>query len=435
MKNRVARGFTAVAVAAAVVALVVVAWAPAQSQQYWSTGQRSGQGGYHPSYPSAGGYYPGTGTSWYYDYYGTTPPPRIEQRQSGYAGLQAGQATGQGVQQLHGEVVRTKRVETARTPCLAVLLQTDDGRRVVVDLGPAQDLRNEDINIRSGSDLRVRGRYTTVGEYRVFMAHEVRSDGQWVEVSRRAQPSEQQFREEERMRARGGREDEDRASARRTQRGGEEESAEEPERGGREANWQIDGMSFRQLNGEIRRMHEIRLPEFKEAFLVALMRTDQGRKALAVLGPADELQDLDLRDGDHVAVQGLCLTVDGHPVCLTQQLRAHGQTLQAAQRSQEEMVRRSQQVRGKVVRTKDIDLPGINQDVTVAVLQGDDGQKYITCLGTTEELKDVEVNRGDQLTVRGPEFRIGEHRFVLAREVNARGHTVHIGESDRGSHD
>jgi hypothetical protein len=365
---------------------------------------------------------------WYYDYYGLNPrrsqqmrPRDVEDEEEGRDGLQT----------LRGEVVRTKRVETEGTTYQAALLETDQGRRVIVDLGPVQDLRNENVSVQRGQDIQVRGRYANVGDYRVFMAHQVRSDGQVAEIGRRALPSRERVREEERMQTRRGQPggEEERLQTRRGRSGdGEEESAEETEQqGGRE----VGGLQLRTINGQILRTQEIKLPEMKERLLVALLRTDQGRRALAVLGPVQELQDLDLNQGDQVSVQGLCLHMDGHPVCLTQQLRAHGQTLQAAQRANEKMVRPSSQVRGKVIRTKEIDLPGINEEVMVAVVQGEDGQKYIAGLGTAEDLDRVQLGRGDQVTIRGPEFRIGDHRFLLGRELNANGQTVRIGESER----
>src|SRR5262245_5363576 len=124
-----------------------------------------------------------------------------------------------------------------------------------------------------------------------------------------------------------------------------------------------------------------------------------------MLGPVQELDELDLNRGDRIRVEGMWIPVEGRHLILAHELRAHGHTLQAAQRGKEELLRRSEEIRGRVMRTKELDLPGLDRDVMVAVLQGDDGQRYIVGLGSEPERHDMQINRGDQITVRGPMFR------------------------------
>jgi hypothetical protein len=169
--------------AAVLAAAALVAWAgtrPVQAQSYYQQSQTSPSQGYYQqsqsqtgksgAYPSTGGYHPESGRDWYYDYYGVlvTPAPRAGRSEGGGAeqgyGEERGGSSGQ-MQRLRGEVIRTKRVQTGTTSNLAALLETDEGRRVIVDLGPVKDIRNEGIQIRTGDEIRVRGRFAQVGDY------------------------------------------------------------------------------------------------------------------------------------------------------------------------------------------------------------------------------------------------------------------------------
>ncbi len=404
MKNPSMKCFPMLAAGLALAAVVVAS--PAAGQTTYYRVQGSPQQGtyttpYQSAYPSTGGYYPQAGQSWYYDYYGQAPPSRTMHR---------GEGIGAEMSALRGEVLRTKRVEDRNGTCLAALLETDDGRRVVVDLGRLSDLRNDDLSIHRGQEVGVRGWYTNIGDHRVFMAHELRAEGQRIVISRPSQPSQERLREEEGLRARAGRHG-----------GGEEQSGEEGSRSG-------GGSLVRQYFGQIVRTSEVKVPELNDRLMFAQIRTDQGNKVLAMLGPVGELRDLDLRKGERVYVKGICLSLEGTPFILTEQFKAQGQTFQGGPQAHEELLRRSETIKGKVVRTRDIDLPGLEHEVLVAVVKGEDGHRYVVGLGTNQELGNMEINKGDQVSIRGPVFEFEGQRVLLGRQVTAHGQTVQLGE-------
>ncbi len=384
--------------------------------QYYTPQTTTPGTSYGTQYPTTGGYYnpnQGQGRTWYYDYYGQRPTQMRSGQQ--YSGQQGNEET-TGWQQVRGEVQQTKKVMSNNTQYLAALVETADGRQVVVDLGPWQDLRNEDIRIRSGEEIRVRGRWANVGEHRVFMAHELRADGQRVDITRRnQQPSEQRLRQEDQLRTQ---------SARNFRTG--EETQEDFGRQGNRA-----GLQFEQFNGQILNTREVRLPEMNEQFLFAQIETDQGKKVLAFLGPVEELNQVHFNRGEHISLKGFTIRLDGRPLILAQHLRAGGQTFDVAGQSHEQLLQRSAEVKGKIIRTKEIDLPGMKREVLVAVVRADDGQKYIVGLGTTQDMGNLELNKGDQVWVKGPDFQLRNQRILLARQLKCNGQTVNLGESNQ----
>ena len=94
--------------------------------------------------------------------------------------------------QLTGRIIRTKQVDIQGTDFTnqVVLLQTDQGRQLVADLGPMTNLHG--FRLKPGAEIEVRGRPARVGDQLVLMADQVSAGGKTVSVRRPDQQSAQQ---------------------------------------------------------------------------------------------------------------------------------------------------------------------------------------------------------------------------------------------------
>lgn len=102
-------------------------------------------------------------------------------RSATQARMQKSSRTGE--RQVSGTVERMKRVRVRDAqPNLVVLLRTDQGSPVLVDLGPHQDL--EAIAVVKGSQIAVRGFPARVSDRPVLFAGTVTADGQEIAVQR-----------------------------------------------------------------------------------------------------------------------------------------------------------------------------------------------------------------------------------------------------------
>lgn len=94
-------------------------------------------------------------------------------------------------QQLSGEILRTKQVELKNTgqEHLVVLVETNEGRRRIVDLGPARNLK--DLDLSRGDRISVRGQAArAAGNVPIVLGQEVKAGGQQITIQR--QPPKQE---------------------------------------------------------------------------------------------------------------------------------------------------------------------------------------------------------------------------------------------------
>jgi ribosomal protein L21 len=358
-----------------------------------------------PAYYYSGGYYtPNRG--WYYDYYHN---PNSQRTQG---------------QQLRGEILRTKNVEIQGTnqDILAALVQTTDGRRVVADLGPVDRLEAQGLTPQQGEQIMARGRMTRIGEHPVFVAQQLSAGGHTLTINRRQQPSRQWLQEEEQMLlgSRSGQGEYGEEYSGRGSRFSRSQGYEE----GQGQEWQEH-----QLRGQIQSTKWVQLPGLQHQMLAALVRTDGGRQWLVNLGTEAELEHLSLHKGDRISVRGRSFFISGQPVLLAEQVRAHGQT--AAIEQAQETPLSTQQVRGQIVRTQQIQLPGLRSPVEVALVKADNGRRWLVALGTEQDMENVQLNKGDQVSIRGPVLQVGNRRFLIGQQLRAHGETVQLNQQEQ----
>jgi uncharacterized cupredoxin-like copper-binding protein len=185
------------------------------------------------------------------------------------------------------------------------------------------------------------------------------------------------------------------------------------------------------LRGKLTRTNRVQLPGMNEELLFGLAQTNQGKLVSLYLGPVAELKDVQVNRGDEIDVRGPILEVHGQPILLAQQLRIHGQTIPIAQRAREEMIAASQYINGRIITTRTIRIPGVNEPLRIAQVRTSDGRSIIAELGPQPRLEGLTLNRGDDIDIRGRAFRVANYRILLAERIRAHGETVTVGEGSR----
>lgn len=82
------------------------------------------------------------------------------------------------------------------------------------------------------------------------------------------------------------------------------------------------------ISGEIVAMKRVHLRNDQQRHLVVLIETPQGSRRIADLGPVQQLQQLDLQEGDRITVQGNFLpTREGTPVLNARRVQSQGRSV------------------------------------------------------------------------------------------------------------
>lgn len=230
-----------------------------------------------------------------------------------------------------------------------------------------------------------------------------------------------------------------------------------------------------QVNGALQSYREINLQGQPEPHTVVKVRTNDGRIALVDLGPRVDLRQMNLEQGDMVVAEGRRGTINNEPVLIATSIRAEGQSrqlrtsgvgddlwLQGTQNRGDQAAPRRERPpraenRGSMTNrdmqrrqyrtTQDrqmtaaatptrlhgdlqsfgrVQLQGQQDAHTIVEMRLDDGQRALVNLGPRVDPQDLNLKRGDTITVEGRRGRINQQPVLMATSIEVNGERTQI---------
>jgi len=273
-----------------------------------------------------------------------------------------------------------------------IRLQLENGRTEFVDVGSQSKLR--DMSLNSGDRIQLKGSYTTLDGRRVFMADQMRVDGQTFTVQRNTGSQRSQF----------------------AQNAPTESNSQQ-----------------RTVHGRIQGFRHIRLRPAqgqREQHSLVKLSLEDGRTLVADLGRKTDLDDLDLQKGDRITLRGRQGTIDGRSVFFADRVRVGDQTVQIARNSLRQNQgqassssspnQRSGQftLRGKVAGYQVITMQSGQKQVSLLNLAMEDGRSVLVDAGEKRgelDLKDLDLH--DQAIIKGHTKNIQGRQIMVADSV------------------
>jgi hypothetical protein len=297
-------------------------------------------------------------------------------------------------QQVEGQILKEKEVQIKGKDQnnRVILIEAKDGRRIAIDLGPTQNLA--DVQIQVGQNASVKGRLVRIGDRKVLFAGELTVNGKTVQIRRMMEQS--QIRQ--------------RNAGQKDAGTSEEESMCQPQ----------------QISGQIVKERDVSVKNTGMRNKIVLVKTPQGRMIIADLGPSEKLGDLQLTADRSIQVQGRWLRVGNQPVILVEQVTMNGKTTPIQHPLGQITQQKSRSMKGEILREKDVSVKGTAINNKVIMLKTDKDQQVLVDLGSTENLKDVQIQKGKQIEVQGWPIRVGDQLVVLARQLTMNGKTIEI---------
>lgn len=215
--------------------------------------------------------------------YGQSQQRDQDQRQSQRQGQSEGSSDRARMQQkkrrghISGTIIRTKLVDVKGTADRhqVVLLRTERGKRVPIDLGPTKGLR--DVTIKSGQDVTAYGTIARIGEKSLVIAEQLRVGDQQVRLRQRR--------------------------------------------------------PMKKFQGEITNIKTIQLKNQKQPAVIARVETEQ-QTVFALLGNRKQFDGLELNEGDKITLRGRVLPVKDRTFVIADRFSANGETVFTSQQSQ-----------------------------------------------------------------------------------------------------
>ncbi len=162
------------------------------------------------------------------------------------------------------------------------------------------------------------------------------------------------------------------------------------------------------------------------------MKTQQGNKIIADLGPVDNLKGIQLKEGQQIELQGKTARVGNRPVLFARQVSVENNSVQVQRPEQPKAARKKidagqpRQVSGQVIREKNVKISGTDRQNKVVMLKTEKGNQIIADLGPVNDLKNVAVRTGEQLQVKGNLARISDQLILVANQVGTDGNMTKI---------
>lgn len=181
------------------------------------------------------------------------------------------------------------------------------------------------------------------------------------------------------------------------------------------------------IEGELRDMQEIRMRDEDATYVVARVRTDQGRTAKVLLGKDEQLSKLDLNEGKQIQIEGRTGSVNRQAILVASKVRSGDKqvTIQPKQRPRKEEARGKTQIYGSVIRTRSANFRGHEGTFLVAEIRTEDGRQLVN-MGPKDKFDDVEFGDVGEIRVTGHKGTISGQDALIAEQVRVDDETIKV---------
>jgi hypothetical protein len=187
------------------------------------------------------------------------------------------------------------------------------------------------------------------------------------------------------------------------------------------------------LAGQVVRTKQVDVRDSNEKFLVALVDTGDGQRAIVELGPTANFRATPLYTGDQIALRGVRATLGKFHVVLATQVNV-GSDFVAIKRVvppavsaavavptgypvAERMVR----IDGRIENLRTARLGGSRQEHVIAEVVTRNGRALVVDLGPPSAIWRADVKQGEWITIQGQEMNVRNRPVLLALEINKSG--------------
>ena len=68
----------------------------------------------------------------------------------------------------------------------------------------------------------------------------------------------------------------------------------------------------------------------------------------------------------------------------------------------------------------------LTRSISIALIKTDDGDQCLVDLGPTDDVKKLDLGKGDEVTVRGIRARVADHTIIFAEQIKANDKSVSV---------
>lgn len=190
----------------------------------------------------------------------------------------------------------------------------------------------------------------------------------------------------------------------------------------------MDERQMFRVQGKLADTRTIQLRGAEGKELIGRVQTQEGRVAKVALGPKNQLEKLNLQEGDPVTVLGQVGAINDRAMLIARDVQANGDTVRVERPPAAQGLRHFS---GEIEKTRTAKLRNVDQKQTVARVRLNEGPTLDVILGPQEDMEKLNLRQGDQVAFLGYKARLDRRPALVAEEVAAHGEVVKNELSDR----
>ncbi|QDT14456.1 hypothetical protein [Alienimonas californiensis] len=188
----------------------------------------------------------------------------------------------------------------------------------------------------------------------------------------------------------------------------------------------------RKVDGELTNLRKIELSGYGGPHMVGRVRTDRGTVAKVDFGPAAQVEELKLTEGDRVDVEGRRGRINDRAMLLASKVSSDGNTVQI-DRPKPSGLRR---VKGEITGLKNVRFRGFGDQSVIADMRLVSGREVTVNLGEKTKLAPLTLEQGDEISLIARPGSLNDEPALIATLVYADGQTADVdarGERERNN--
>ena len=179
----------------------------------------------------------------------------------------------------------------------------------------------------------------------------------------------------------------------------------------------------RNVSGELTNLKKIKLSSrYGGPHMVGRVKTDRGTTAKVDFGPAAQVEELELTEGDRVDVEGRRGRINDKAMLLATKVSSDGNAKQI-DRPKPSGLRR---VKGEVTGLKTVKFRGRADESVVANMRLVSGREVMVNLGSKTALAPLNIQQGSQASLIGRPGSVNDEPALIATMVYAGGKSVDV---------
>ncbi len=179
----------------------------------------------------------------------------------------------------------------------------------------------------------------------------------------------------------------------------------------------------RQISGTIQDIKSFIVAQTGKSHLIAKVRTQNNQPIVVDLGTENQIERLDLQSGDHIQFTAKKATLNQRQIYVASTVKYQGQTVNIDRQQGQNQTR----LTGEIIDTKTKALSGrkSNQHV-IALVKLDSGQKVPVDFGPSQDLQQLNIKSGKQVSILAEPAKIGDKKILVANMASIDGQRVNI---------